>query len=77
MIDLLFEDEGVIDLVSHDSSSEASSAGAATSFSSSSSDDLHQPKWMRLPDGQWLQLKDLFDDCHGTDDEDSNFCADD
>jgi hypothetical protein len=44
VIDLSFEDEGVIDLVLSDSSSEASSTGATTSFSSSSSDDSYQPK---------------------------------
>ena len=77
VIDLSFEDEGVIDLVPSDSSSEASSAGTTTSSSSSLSDDSHQPKWTCLPNGQWLQLNDLFDDCHGADDEDSNSSADD
>jgi hypothetical protein len=77
VIDLSFEDEGVIDLVPSNSSSEASSTGATTSSSSSSSDDSCQPKWTYLPNGQWLQLNDLFDDCHGADDEDSNSSADD
>ena len=77
VFDLLSDDEGAIDLVSEESSSEAStgrlSCCATTTTSSSHSDDSSfLPRWTYLPDGQWLQVNDLFDDCDGIDEESSS-----
>ena len=68
VIDLVSSDEDVLDLVSSESSSEASTDDAG---SSSSSDDSssYLPSWTCLPDGNWLQIDELFDDCDGIEEE--------
>ena len=71
VIDLVSSNEEVIDLVSSEEDSEASTDGAG---SASSSDDSssYLPSWTHLPDGNWRQIDELFDDCDGREEESSS-----
>jgi hypothetical protein len=72
VVDISFNEDEVINLVSSDSSSiEASigglSCGGASSSSSSSS--LFLPSRICFPDGRWLQVNDVLDECDGLHEE--------
>jgi hypothetical protein len=73
VIDISSDEDEVIDLVSSDSSIEASilgglpSGGASSPSLSSLSPFL--PSWICFPDGRWLQVNNIFDECDGLNEE--------
>jgi hypothetical protein len=76
VVDTSSDEDEVIDLVSSDSSIEASigglSSGGASSSSlssSSSSSSSFLPSWICFPDGRWLQVNNIFDECNGLNEE--------
>jgi hypothetical protein len=61
-------DREVVDLVSSQSSLEASADGAGSSSSSDASSSC-PPSWTCLPDRNWIQEDDFFNDCDGGNEE--------
>jgi hypothetical protein len=72
VVDISSDEDEVVDLVSSDSSIEVSigglSSGGASSSSLSSSSSF-VPRWKCFPDGRWLQVNDVFDECNGLNEE--------
>jgi hypothetical protein len=73
VVDISSNKDEVIDLVSSDSSIEASigglSCGGVSSSLSSSALSSFLPSWICFPDGRWLQVNDVFDECDGLHEE--------